>query len=110
VGLCDVEVDWGRWLGPYRLRLMHSLRRGSEPRKYGTIGVLAGSATMHCRAFNGQDGFITVADVPNNVPPNRYDGWMLEVAEGERSFFERSHNGKVILIIDVGEAPKKGGC
>lgn len=105
-GLCSIDVDWGRWLGPYRLRLIHAVPafRDGEP---GTIQLCDGAAFIHSRGLNSEDGYFPLADVGADLSRDRnYNGWTVE-AVSERLFFERSHRRTGYPTIEVGRKASK---
>lgn len=92
-GLCDVDVEGGTWLGPYRLRLTHRLQGDTLPQEPGTICLSKGEAVVHCVSFNGNDCLLPLGRVAGaSGRTGNYDGWIIETVEGERLFFEQSHS------------------
>lgn len=107
VALCHLEAEWGRWLGPYRLRLIHATGHDELECAGGQISLLDGRAVIHCRAFSGVSCYFPLGHVPDDAAEGEYDGWMMETVKGERLFFERSHIREGSLVIDLQEVPSR---
>lgn len=90
IALCEIESDWGEWIGPYRIHFTHKTSDYLMPTEPGAILVDAGGRVIECVTYNNAEMFLPLRRVRKETAEQGvYDGWQIEAVATSQLFFER---------------------